>query len=352
METKRHYTAETIEDKNIHFKDYKINPKDLIKPKEESIAADICLVENNTLEKYIVETNNYDINIFTPEQYTPIGVVVVPASHTDDGTARVMSLAAMDYNNPDNGNTNGHINICWGGHEYNVPELPNLMQVPYIANRIDTITAETQTLLGFYGTIYECRMCSDYYTEYQNPYDTKSYYGGYSVGDYAIPSPYLEDGSKNPIYHDTSNTGNILADMNGKDNTDKILAVDNSDSTDWKTGVTISNSGYTETIHPAAQCCWRYHTVGTNQGDWYLPSAGELGYLAARWKAINTSIAKIRDFGVFPALVLYPTRNEFWYSSTERSDIFATTLRFNTSYSLANYSLKYGVGYVRSFIAV
>lgn len=55
----------------------------------------------------------------------------------------------------------------------------------------------------------------------------------------------------------------------------------------------VSNKGYNQYVHPAAQCCYRFHTEGTNQGDWYLPSAGELGYAIARKHSIDNVIRKI-----------------------------------------------------------
>ena len=137
--------------------------------------------------------------------------------------------------------------------------------------------------------------------------------------------------------------------MDGKGNTEKILAVDNGGSTDWKTALTITNTGFTEKIHPAAQCCWRYHTVGTNQGDWYLPAGGELGYLASRWKAINTSISKLVSSGV-EALVLSVSYG--WWSSTEYSSSNAVRLAFfSYDASLYNYN-KSNYRYVRAFLAV
>lgn len=45
---------------------------------------------------------------------------------------------------------------------------------------------------------------------------------------------------------------------------------------------------------PAACCCWRYHTKGTNQGDWYLPAAGELGYIVVRYQTIKNDLKLIR----------------------------------------------------------
>ena len=347
LDSKRHYTAETLDNKYIHFKEHKVELP--IKDVSESVAADICIVDNGG-NKYIVDGTTYSTDLFPLEQYTPIGVVVVPASHTENGTARVMSLASMDYNNPDNGNTDGHVNIAWGGYGSDISTLPNLTRQPYITTDYTNISGEQQ-LLGWTGTGYY--LASDYFNSYPNPYDEGTYYrtGTTSSGSYAIPSPYLTGGAKNEIYHNTSNTGNILADMDGKGNTEKILAVNNASDTSWQTAATITNTGRTETIHPASQCCWRYHTVGTNQGDWYLPSAGELGYLASRWKAINTSINKIISSG-FEALSL-PVSSYLW-SSTEYSSYYAVGFDFYSGYAYLhyNYNGKNGSRYVRAFLAV
>ena len=348
LDTKEHFVAETMDDNVAHFKEAKVDLP--IKPIEESLAADICIVDNGG-NKYIVDGNSYSVDLFPKEQYTPIGVVVVPASHTDDGTARIISLAAMDYNNPDNGNTSGHVDIYWGGYDYDVPNLDYKTAIPYITNTGYSGLTSAQTLVGWWTSGIGPKFSSDYYdNEYPNPYDEGTCFG--RDDSLLSPSPYLTGGAKNEIYHSTANTGNILADMNGKGNTEKILVVDNGNSTAWQTASTIINTGRTETIHPAAQCCWRFHTTGTTQGDWYLPSAGELGYLTARWKAINTSIDKLASLG-FSALSL-PFNEQLW-SSTEYSDNAAVCLYFLSDlvYLTNFYDKGYGIYcYVRSFLRV
>ena len=351
LETKRHYTAETLDNKYIHFKNKRVILP--IKDISESVAADICIVENNTLEKYIVDGNSYSVDLFPSEQYTPIGVVVVPASHTDDGTARIISLASMDYNNPEAGSTDGHIGIAWGGYSSDVPNLDYKVMSPYIAEDIRNITGEQQIIGWSDINDNACFLPSDYYNSYPNPYDEGTYYytGTTTSSTYrAGSSPYLTGGAKNEIYHDISNTGSILTDMDGKSNTEKILAVDNGSSTDWQTTATITNSGYTETIHPAVQCCWRYHTIGTQQGDWYLPAAGELGYLASRWKAIDNSINKLVSSG-FEALAL-PLGYYSCWSSTVYSSYRAVLLSFYRYYAKLGCYPKYNGIYVRAFLPV
>lgn len=311
--------------------------------KKDTVAGDICVSTSDGL-KFVREE--------IPEGDTPIGVVVVPVSHTDDGTARVMSLAAMNCNTPDVGSTEGHANIYWGGYNSDISTLDNKTVYPCISTDLREVTAETQTIVEWSNiNNYYCYLPSDYFNSYPNPYDEGTYYrtGTTTSSTYhAGPSPYLTGGLKNEIYHDTSNTASVLADMDGKSNTEKILAVDNGGSTDWQTASTITNADRTETIHPAAQCCWRYHTVGTQQGDWYLPSAGELGYLASRWKAIDNSIDKLVSSGV-EAFVL-PV-NSYWWSSTEYSSLGAVYLGFRSYYAgLSNFNkASY---YVRAFLAV
>ena len=319
LETKRHYTAETLDNKYIHFKNKKI--KLPIKPVEESLAADICLIENNTLEKYIVDGNSYSVDLFPSEQYTPIGVVVVPASHTDDGTARVISLASMDYNNPDNGNTDGNVSIYYNKSSI----LPTLTNIPIIANSSNNLgdKQEIKTWVSNLGYL-----SSDIFLGNNqlivNPFDTESAYGdGGNMN--LIPSPYLEDGTINQCYRTKENSLNRFNDLDGKGNTNQLIESDNNESTNWQTAQTLNN---TSSSFVSAQCCWRYHTVGTNQGDWYLPSIGELGYLSSRFKLIQNAIQKIIDNG-FNGLLI---NNSNLFSSTNYSSMTVNILVISYNY--------------------
>ena len=348
-----HFASLKNEENESEFKSYKVKPEDFIKPISASTVADICLVDNSTLAKYIVDADKYDIDLFPAEQYTPIGIVVVPASHTDDGTARVMSLAAMNPSTPDSGSTEGHPIIYWGGYGYDISTLKNCQYSPRIKTSLSGDFNDTQSIIDWTGSSYF--LSSDYYfgTAYEgptNPYDTATCYS--TDSNWCCPSPYLNDGSKNELYsqvYDSGGVGNIAEEMDGRVNTKNILDVDNSNSTAWQTAATISYSHSNQYIHPAAQCCWRYHTVGTTQGDWYLPASGELGYLMARWKAIDESIQKVISSG-FQALVL-PDNGSFW-SSTEDSSDGGIRLYIRSDYCyLCGPVRGYGF-YVRTFIAV
>ena len=64
--------------------------------KEESAAGDIVIANEDGVKR-IIKQSEYTTNsaLYTEKGYQPIAVVVVPASHTNDGTARCMSLKWM-----------------------------------------------------------------------------------------------------------------------------------------------------------------------------------------------------------------------------------------------------------------
>jgi hypothetical protein len=87
-----------------------------------------------------------------------------------------------------------------------------------------------------------------------------------------------------------------MRDYDGSGNTATILAKDKEyDSTEaWKTASTITNNSGATNVHAPAQCCWRYSTLGTTQGQWYLPACGELAYLPARYADINEALTRLQ----------------------------------------------------------
>ena len=249
-----------------------LSNNNIIKPIETANYADICFYDKENDEKIIVSSEDFSADYFPLSHYTPIGIVAVPSSHTNEQRPRIISLAAMHLT-PDSGNVTSQQRIYWGGYNYTVTDLPSKSQLPYLSNLSEDEAVN-------YGADI-CYLPSDEWSgRTNNPLNSLE---GFAIDStYKMCSPYKEDGSKEPRYFDTSNTGNVLADFNGKANTEKILEVDNSDSTSWQTATTISNDGFNQYLHPAAQCTWRFHTDGTKQGDCYLPSEGELGYALAR----------------------------------------------------------------------
>lgn len=228
----------------------------------------------------------------------PIGIEVVPESHDryGDGSAGVMSLVGMSYLTPDTGKlgdveTNVADNskdsaMYWGsssGHG-----LSYMNKFPHVGVSTGPVNATIQgTCSG------NCMLPVDKDTNgKQCLTDRTTYYYNYSdAGRYFGPSPYNGTAANKLYVYDTG--GNPLAQFNGKENTETILK-NATGQTNWKTDETITNSanaGY----FPMACCCWRFHTEGTEQGEWYLPAMGELGYISPRYNKINVAINKVNE---------------------------------------------------------
>ena len=264
------------------------------------VAGDIVLWDGE--KKVVADPNGFSL---PTSGYTPIGVVVIPASHMDDGYARMMSLKWMSCDDPENGSSERE-NMVWGTAT-DISGLTNYNQVPVIA-RYDDESAGGVTALTEPQEIYTARtyafLSSDIpsWTGETNPEDEGTRWkrsntymntgGTVDAYNFYAPSPYASDGTPNPLYRATSYSGgsinNALSYFDGRHQTDVILeARGEKDYGSWKP------STGTPEDYPAASCCDMYHTVGTSQGDWYLPSQAEFGYVIARLNAINKSISKV-----------------------------------------------------------
>ena len=259
--------------------------------------------------------------------YTPIGVEVIPAEHDVYGTgqAGIMSLAEMSYNTPDTGSSS-HLSMYWGGRIVDT-SLPNLDKV----NLVDGTT-------NSYGYLP-----SDQFT-HATSLDGVSKYDG-NVSDNA-PSPFNADGSRNEAYYTTAySTANALSDFDGVGNTAVLTELATKQS-NWKTATTITN-GRDAGYYPVACCAWRFHTAGTDQGQWYVPACGEFGYVVNRISAINTTINKVLSVYSSVVAVAVDISNDYW-SSSECNANYARDFYTNNGI-VASYS-KFNSAYVRAFL--
>ena len=236
---------------------------------------------------------------------TAIGVCVVPGGVLPDGKARFMSLKGMTLTTPNVGGADTQ--IYWGGYGSDIPSLTNFQTV---------VTGDTTA-------------------EGTNSYGFVPKNGSYSSTPH-IPSPI--------DYFSAYSSEGATSDLDGKANTEKILAVDNAASTAWQTAASITNDSSTATVHPAAQCCWRFNPGSTNQGDWYLPSIGELAFIMPNFNDLNTAISDVSG-------VQLNDDNGYW-SSTEYDKYGAWSVYTNygtvsgkSSYKSLNYN-------VRAFLAL
>ena len=304
------------------------------KVKEDNfIAGDIVLWDGE--KKVVASQDGFSL---PTSGYTPIGVVVIPASHMDDNKARMIATRWMSCENPENGSLT-YQTMVWGTAT-DLSGLTNFTHVPVIA-RYDDESAGGVTALTDPQEIYTAEasafLPSDYpgWTGETNPEDegtrwrqsntswSQNETGGTIVNSYNFyaPSPYASDGTPNPLYRAMSYSGgsitNALSYFDKRHQTDVILEARGAkDYGTWKPTYD------TPADYPAASVCDIYHTVGTSQGDWYLPSQAELGYVVARLNRINTAMTKVNGMQALPS---------YWaWSSTEYSDSYAWRVYFRS----------------------
>ena len=234
---------------------------------------------------------------------TAIGVCVIPGGVLPDGKARFMSLKGMTLTSPNEGGSDTY--IWWGGFESDIPSLTNFEEV---------VTGDTTA-------------------EGTNSYGNVPKNGSY-VDTPHIPSPI--------DYFSAYSSKGATSDLDGKANTEEILAVDNAASTAWQTAASITNDGETATVHPAAQCCWRFNPGSTNQGDWYLPSIGELAFIMPNFNDLQTAISNVSGVQL--------SGDDCYRSSTEYNETDAWVVDANGGY--VGFYDKSNDMYVRAFLAL
>ena len=188
---------------------------------------------------------------------TPVAVVVVPSTHTPDGTVRAMAVTGVNRYGT---SATTDVSMEWGPQSTDTG-LPNLKKVPTWNNTIggtvgNAVSAYASSNKGLTGATD----CLDSTLKY---FDTKGPF---------IPNPYLPDGSPNPDYRNTveATAANACADFDGPGNTTVLVSL---------------GSAYS-----AANACHLYSADGISAGNWYLPAAGELGYIMPRYNQIQSSL--------------------------------------------------------------
>lgn len=255
----------------------------------------------------------------TTDNHTDVGVVAVPNNCTPDKSVRLVSVPFMSMNTPDIGIVVvGPDSVAGGEQEFlhfgekNIKSKKECAEIPTWDNRAESPSYSTSSS-GYLSTDVNSGKT-------QNTEGPKSYYYD---SPFVVP-PYDENEELVKEY----STGSF-GDFDGKKNTEVILEMATG-QTDWKTDSAITNSS-SEGYYPAAECCWRFHTAGTSQGDWYLPSLGELGFLFSRLKMINSSLSTIKGNGAKidePSdLTFFRTKHLLW-ASTPVSDNAAFAIHY------------------------
>lgn len=345
---------------------------------DASIVGDIVMYDKQGAKMVHCKPSEYSQETYPDSQYTPIGIVIIPSSHTDDGKDVIMSLAVMSAQTPDNGVTDmetlasqidsGDVLLRFGGQGRQLVGFNKNGKIPYIAScpiggelsefgpvQFDVISENMSSEDEYRACVYSNDQLKDEsLTNPSNP--NEGYYkmtidsAKESTKVLLIPSPYTSDGGKNPDYFQAPEDGgnNILADFDGSVINKKYLEQIEGGE-EWKTSPTINNESGVQDF-PYIQCCWRYHTDGTNQGDWYVPSAGETGYVCAKFSKIQEGYSKLKSVNkTFIDLTDSDTAPIVHWVSNYNSDNFG--LDFGPTISILG-CYYYGKGYSYNGLSV
>lgn len=224
------------------------------------------------------------IKVVNPDKWnaslgTPIGVVVIPSGFTPNGKAQILSLNWVSSSGTSSTSAKS---MNWGGYGTDT-SLTNYTRVPITDNAGSTTT----------GAAVDAYLPSDKFTGTVSYVDPLTQYSGTSRT--MIPSPYLGDKPNPAYYAPISGYNNALADFDGKGNTDVLVGL---------------GADYV-----AANAARNYKAEGAEETEWYLPAAGELGYMMVRFNKIQAALTKVNA----PQLDAYGT----YRSSSEYSSYYA-----------------------------
>lgn len=241
------------------------------------VSGDIVLYDGE--DKVVVSSEEYSEARYPSSKYTPIGIIVCPDDHMPDDLGRMMSLRWMNCKTPERGGMVSQT-MSWGE---GFLEFEDRVQVPVLGNPSNYDRIVTVHDFGY--------LPSDWsgYTRVANHGDKGT---KWARTRNLIPSLYTKDGRFNRTCRMENVKGEIfinpLADFDGRQETDDIL--DERGDRDYESWHPLENHNED---YPAASCCDIYYTVGTEQGEWYLPSCGELAYMIPRFKEIMYSVEKL-----------------------------------------------------------
>lgn len=282
---------------------------------------------------------------YPKELFYPVGIVVIPQSHNryKNGEVGVVSLRYPSLSNPSEGSST--VFAAGIGMERNAKKYYTKAGcLGYFSDREISPVLTLSLDLGSYGNgsiPYNNARYVDSYRYYECPTDLGIYWRRpASISGYGYaPSPFLKYGGVNLEYGKTTSpatTANCMSDFDGKGNTANFVECCTASET-WKTDEKLPGFSPSSTWSPIIAGCHRYSPMGTKVGDWYLPGAGELGYIGARFDYIDKWVDKLEKHFEIP-LGRLPVGEPLWSSTFYQTD---KAIKLNTEGRFERQTLTY-----------
>lgn len=274
--------------------------------------AETDIVNYNSKSTLFKKTGNvgdfyYENGMFSSDidltQDTPIGIVVIPRNFIPQSpNGRVMSLVNMSLSGF-SGTTKEEL-MYPGLYKINTTRT----KYTYYAGHGTGTTVNVHNIGNYHPVFQPSDRWNDGEPQrVQSPDDPQAYYSGSGSSDYHGVSPYKVDENGNITFN--SNYGdekiytgtvayvlNAFSDFDGYGNTN--AQINASAQADWKTAESLRSDAQTFAV--SACVCKRFNCGGL---DWYLPSCGELGFLAPRHKVLQSQLQKLIDANGTAALI-------------------------------------------------
>jgi len=275
-----------IEEGEVHYTQYIPTPKFL----------DILYSDSNGNLSYTSTV------LSASDGKTPIAICIAGTEFFGENEkARWMSLKYMNYETPDTGSLLTQ-NMYWGNFGTDITTIDNII-ITYLNGP-------------------------------ESGYMNVDYYNNSSQSD-KLPNIFNENNEWNLSVLGTINQY-AMTDIDGKNKTTNIFEYAHRQQ-NWQTDEYIDNNTNNSSA-PAACCCWRYHTLGTQQGDWYLGAAGEMCMILAKKIDINTKLALIS--AVYPNDCISSLADDKYWTCTEYGGQHVYSINTDTAWLGISYYSK------------
>ena len=254
------------------------------------------------------------------DDYSPIGIIILDStfSKVTHGNIVILALDWMSLNTPDTGSKRKETMYAYSQTQDFSFRYDG--RVPYLIKNTKIITRAS------IGLAHSANMPSPAY----RPDDIDLICNHDSVAGYALGANksslglslyrYINENSNelqiNELLYSTDFDGINLFDINiiGLELNKAMINAEQYQS-DWKTSSTILNADIDMINHfPAALCCWRYSTLGTNKGNWRIPTLYELNAISYNRLSLDDRIDRLSytgyDVGLsdfYPMYSIVPT---------------------------------------------